>query len=58
MISHFRRKKSLAETSKYQENFDVYAQALISQCLDPDFLVEVLGDQGTFWEFNQRLETH
>ena len=45
-----RRLKSYEESNKYQESFDVYVQALISQCLDPEFLVEVIRDQGKYFE--------
>ena len=46
----FRRLKSYEDSNQYQESFDVYVQALISQCLDPDFLVEVIRDQGTYFD--------
>ena len=36
----------MAETSQFQEPFEVYVQALISQCLDENFLQEVFNDQG------------
>ena len=42
------RKRSYAETAQFQENFEVYIQALISQCLDSNFLDEVFSDQGTY----------
>jgi hypothetical protein len=42
------RKRSYVETGQFQENFEVYIQALISQCLDSNFLDEVFSDQGNF----------
>jgi hypothetical protein len=40
------RMRSKADSSKYQEDFDVYVQALISQSLDTNFLEEVYADKG------------
>lgn len=40
------KKRSKAESSKFQDDFDVYAQALISQSLDVNFLEEVYADKG------------
>ena len=46
------RKRSYGETSQFQENFEVYIQALISQCLDPDFLHEVFNDADEYFVSN------
>jgi len=46
------RKRSLAETSQFQEPFEVYIQALISQCLDSNFLQEVFQDQDDYFVSN------
>ena len=46
-VSSELRSRSFAETSQFQENFEVYIQALISQCLDANFLDEVFADQGS-----------
>ncbi|TRY73107.1 hypothetical protein TCAL_11821 [Tigriopus californicus] len=43
------RKRSLNETSQFQEPFEVYIQALISQCLDGNFLHEVFQDQDDYF---------
>ena len=45
------RKRSYAETAQFQENFEVYIQALISQCLDGNFLDEVFNDAGKLFPF-------
>ena len=44
------RIRSRAETQQFQESFEVYIQALISQCLDSNFLDEVFTDRGTIDE--------
>jgi len=46
------RKRSYGETSQFQENFEVYIQALISQCLDANFLDEVFNDADEYFVSN------
>ena len=46
------RKRSYAETAQFQENFEVYIQALISQCLDGNFLDEVFNDADEYFVSN------
>ena len=48
-VSAVLRKQSLEQTKAFQEPFEVYIQALISQCLDANFLQEVFQDKGTLF---------
>ena len=51
------RKRTLDETSQFREPFEVYIQALISQCLDSNFLQEVFQDQDEYFVSNiERIE--
>jgi len=46
------RQKSVSETSQFQENFEVYMQTLISQCLDANFLNEIFSEQDDYFVTN------
>lgn len=43
------RAEVIKETAKFQEPFEVYIQAIISHCLDPNFLDEVIADKDVYF---------
>ena len=52
------RKRSYDETGSFKENFEVYLQALISQCLDPNFLSGVIDDKGEYYTYLLTIYLH
>ncbi|CAB4064509.1 unnamed protein product [Lepeophtheirus salmonis] len=51
-------KRSIAETSKFQDNFEVFMQALLSQSLDANFLNEVYTENDDYFVSNiQKIDS-